>query len=468
MKPISQTAHIMPGQYVMHGSELGIVAEIHGEQAAANVVRLPGLCSGGNAKLDVLLPGRLVRQIPEAIIRSSPWSLLDKIATPEEIAAARAEYEAAHAAAKKASEAAAIAREERKAECLAEYSGFLEPEAGSKKTSQALGAANIRKELRKAFPGIKFRVRSDSFSMGNSIDVDWAMGPTAAEVREITSKYQEGHFDGMQDLYEYDRENVFCDLFGGAKYVSETREIPKESAETVKAALLPSLGESITCDPYEVERLVYKVMRETSFPPGAIVSGVEWVTDPGCEHTGHHRATYRLEGEEPAPEAPDEPAPAAEPESEAEIPETVDILASPETFAEFTEIPTLPADFIQGLAPDFAEQVSAALEERNAHSENLVFRAKRSGRPEWIAEAVALHSAHMEAGHFPAELRSRRDALLESMNPTPPLPSLPAELLETLEQAFCAVHSFAHDERIPEAGRRTYGKLAERILAYLS
>jgi hypothetical protein len=99
----------------------------------------------------------------------------------------------------------------------------------TKLSTYALGAKNIRTELKRVFPDIKFSVTSESYSGGCSIDVRWTDGPTEKEVRVITSKYQQGHFDGMNDLYNYSDE-VFTDVFGGAQYVSEQRE----KTETVK------------------------------------------------------------------------------------------------------------------------------------------------------------------------------------------------------------------------------------------
>ena len=98
----------------------------------------------------------------------------------------------------------------------------------TKLSQYALGAKNIKTELARAFPGIKFSVTSESYSMGCSIDVRWTDGPTEEKVRKITSKYQYGHFDGMDDLYNYSDE-VFTDVFGGAKYVSEQRQRTEEA-----------------------------------------------------------------------------------------------------------------------------------------------------------------------------------------------------------------------------------------------
>lgn len=103
--------------------------------------------------------------------------------------------------------------------------------ATREKSEHAAAAQAIRQDLKKAFPGVKFRVRSSSFSMGNSVDVDWTDGPTRSEVNRIIGRYQYGHFDGMQDLYEY--SNRRNDL-PQAKYVSGNRSM----SEAVRAELL--------------------------------------------------------------------------------------------------------------------------------------------------------------------------------------------------------------------------------------
>jgi len=81
-----------------------------------------------------------------------------------------------------------------------------------------VAAKNIRKELKKHFPGVKFSVRLERYSMGNNITVAWLNGPEQNKVEKIICKYQIGHFDGMQDLYEYNN-NPFNKIFGGTKYL---------------------------------------------------------------------------------------------------------------------------------------------------------------------------------------------------------------------------------------------------------
>ncbi len=58
----------------------------------------------------------------------------------------------------------------------------------------------VRLALKKHFPGIKFSVRSSTYSGGSAIDVTWAFGPTAKEVQAILDQYESADFDGMIDL----------------------------------------------------------------------------------------------------------------------------------------------------------------------------------------------------------------------------------------------------------------------------
>lgn len=79
-------------------------------------------------------------------------------------------------------------------------------------------AAAIRKEIKAKMPGEKFRVRSENYAGGNSvtlyigerIKMENEQGhrvyenEAAAIARPIVKKYQEGNFNSMEDIYEYD------------------------------------------------------------------------------------------------------------------------------------------------------------------------------------------------------------------------------------------------------------------------
>ncbi len=69
-------------------------------------------------------------------------------------------------------------------------------------TEVALTAKAIRAELKKAFPKTKFSVRSDNFTGGDSVRIEWTHGASQPSVNLIVDKYQYGHFDGMNDIYE--------------------------------------------------------------------------------------------------------------------------------------------------------------------------------------------------------------------------------------------------------------------------
>lgn len=66
----------------------------------------------------------------------------------------------------------------------------------------------IRQVLKKAFPGVKFSVRSKSYSGGASVRVNWVDGPRIKEVEPVVSRFEGATFDGMIDLKEYKDELV--------------------------------------------------------------------------------------------------------------------------------------------------------------------------------------------------------------------------------------------------------------------
>ena len=106
-------------------------------------------------------------------------------------------------------------------------------------TEAAKAAKAIRSELKKAFPSIKFRVRSSNYAGGNSVDIGWTNGPTSDSVEEITAKYQYGHFDGMVDMYEYSnsREDI-----PQARFVFASRTLTDEVKAAKKAEIAEHYG----------------------------------------------------------------------------------------------------------------------------------------------------------------------------------------------------------------------------------
>lgn len=164
------------------------------------------------------------------------------------------------------------------------------------KSKYAQAAASIKKELATAFPGVKFSVRSKSFSMGNSVDVSWELGPTTKEVDAILDKYVEGHFDGMTDYYEYGRDEqtrAFQAAHGSAKYVHGSRSMPEGLFERLCQDIAQHFGMEFTSqwqrrenDSLGLGDYAHRAFSSTSFPPGAeyvgVASGWELVLTGSC------------------------------------------------------------------------------------------------------------------------------------------------------------------------------------------
>jgi len=228
----------------LYGRGEGIIFQINGEQKPSSVRSLCGvIATGGNAEFWIVFKcGKVTNKLPECIFRGVQWEVLEDtdIATTEEISAALVHAGNMQIEREKKEQEATDKRSARFAALPSEYPYLLKCSDAKDKSSSRIAAMNIRTELKRAFRGFKFSVRSDH----NSIDVNWTDGPSRKEVTDITSKYQEGHFNGMEDIYEHNSENVFPDVFGGAKYVSEHREI----SPALKLMAANRLGYNITED----------------------------------------------------------------------------------------------------------------------------------------------------------------------------------------------------------------------------
>ena len=106
-----------------------------------------------------------------------------------------------------------------------------------------IAAKNIRAELKAAYPGVKFSVRTERFSMGNAIRVGWTDGPNTAQVEAIINKYKAGSFNGMEDIYEYSLSD-WNEAFGSGKYITTSRG---QSVSLVES------GIAIVCKRYGAE-----------------------------------------------------------------------------------------------------------------------------------------------------------------------------------------------------------------------
>ncbi len=88
----------------------------------------------------------------------------------------------------------------------------------------------IKKYILQRF-GVKVSIRTEWFSCGNSMHVSYSLGCHAGAIETFIKRLEEGHFDGMNDIYEYyDKAETGMRLNGielnTFNYVLVDREIP--------------------------------------------------------------------------------------------------------------------------------------------------------------------------------------------------------------------------------------------------
>ncbi len=138
-------------------------------------------------------------------------------------------------------------------------------------------AKDIRKELKAAFPGVKFRVTSKTFSGGNSVNIHWTYGPSLKSVEKIVDPFQGGHFDGV----DTGKPNT-------AKWVICNRQIP--DFERIKEDFIRL---SNYADPeknfWTIQSLIHRILANLSFPSDSY-QGLEMIPDSSVDLEQRFRA----------------------------------------------------------------------------------------------------------------------------------------------------------------------------------
>lgn len=62
--------------------------------------------------------------------------------------------------------------------------------------ANGLAARQIRALLKEKFPSTSFRVTSEKYRGGSSIEISWEDGPMEGTVEPLVRKYEMGSFDG--------------------------------------------------------------------------------------------------------------------------------------------------------------------------------------------------------------------------------------------------------------------------------
>lgn len=84
----------------------------------------------------------------------------------------------------------------------------------------------VRKALKESFPGVKFSVRSDSYSMGASIRISWTDGPCSKDVDSVVDQFKGANFNGMEDIKEHRKSTLNGERVRfGADYITTERHL---------------------------------------------------------------------------------------------------------------------------------------------------------------------------------------------------------------------------------------------------
>ena len=101
----------------------------------------------------------------------------------------------------------------------------------------------IRQVLKESFPGVKFSVKSSTYSGGASVSIRWTDGPNDAQVRAAVGSFDGAYFDGSIDY----QGSVFHMMDGqpiqfGADYINTSREHSDAAIEAAICALCRRYG----------------------------------------------------------------------------------------------------------------------------------------------------------------------------------------------------------------------------------
>lgn len=144
-------------------------------------------------------------------------------------------------------------------------------------------AKNARIELKAAFPGVKFSVKTSRFSGGDSMTARWTDGPNTSQVDAIVDKYSAGRFNGSDDSYNY-TAGAWNRAFGDAKYVHTTRDLSDTAIasairtfKAVNAADLAGRDDAITVEAYRSGALWAARIIDGNFDSGNLQDAISQI-----------------------------------------------------------------------------------------------------------------------------------------------------------------------------------------------
>jgi len=247
----------------LYGGKYGYITNITGEQTPETCISIMGNCgvTGGSANIDIQWKNGGTSNVPEALIHQSvQWKTFDVLSN-EEVAEYDLEFQAAKDELHRKAQMKALKNEADRKHFLDTYSSYLiqtSPEIGSFKAAKK----NIRVELKKEFPDVKFSIKQDRY---DCILIKWEDGPTSEEVEKITNKYEDHENDWSGDYRDYN-PSEFNSLFGGSKYIFTTRDMSAEVDSKFSHWAKKQFNKGNTYDSHDSDNLSYQLFVHCSLP----------------------------------------------------------------------------------------------------------------------------------------------------------------------------------------------------------
>lgn len=204
----------------LYGGRDGIIYGVRGTPNPSSVRTLGGMVGvDSGCRFDVVFEdGSKSPGVPECIVRGVQWRILDEpLATAEEIAAALqfAEETLARKNAEKEEAKRKFQEEVERLRADPQHAHLKPREKGEFGCEVAV--RNIRIELKKLFPKIKFSVRKKSCS---SVWISWKEEElNQREVSEALDKYTTGYYDQLSDCH-LSEDSPWNVVFGGVEYMT--------------------------------------------------------------------------------------------------------------------------------------------------------------------------------------------------------------------------------------------------------
>jgi hypothetical protein len=215
---------------ILYGGKNGTIFDVHGTPDLGNSKTIFGNVghhvTGPQADIDVVWDnGTISRRVPECIVKGVQWSFLDQPDQTNDViskALTHAENEQKRKIGIEEGLKQAFDTGVRIFRENAELS-YMEqtPTDGSYCDHTKLVAKNIRKQLKKTFPSVKFSVRKEHY---DAIWVEWRAADnsetvTQKTVRETLSRFQTGYYDMHTDTHRKSPTS-FNAVYGGVSHLT--------------------------------------------------------------------------------------------------------------------------------------------------------------------------------------------------------------------------------------------------------